>query len=77
MENSPLKTFRKAHEPPLSQNDLAKLLDVTRETVARWESGSRKIDNEKLPAVSEVTGIPKTELRPDLAELMRPAEPGQ
>jgi len=67
----PLKAFREKQDPPLSQRQLADLIGVKRETVTRWESGSRKIDEDKLPTVAQQTGIPKTELRPDLAELMR------
>jgi transcriptional regulator with XRE-family HTH domain len=66
-----LKEFRKSQEPPLSQRQLAHLLEVTRETIARWESGARKIDDDRLPAVSQKTGISPTKLRPDLAENMR------
>lgn len=66
----PLKVFRENQEPPLSQGDLAVLLGVARETVTRWESGSRKIDEQKLPIVAEKTGISPRELRPDLAELL-------
>jgi transcriptional regulator with XRE-family HTH domain len=74
----PLKTFREAQEPPLSQAALADLVDVSRPTVHRWEAGDRKIDIEKLPRVVEVTGIPARVLRPDLAELMSdPAEAAQ
>jgi len=64
----PLKQYREAHEPPLTQQGLAELLGVARETVTRWESGARKIDEEKLPIVSERTGIAPATLRPDLAE---------
>lgn len=66
----PLKTFRKQHAPPLSQGDLAAMLNVERETIARWESGKRRIGKDKLPDVAQATGIPARELRPDLAELM-------
>lgn len=66
----PLKAFRKSQTPPLSQGQLAGLLGVARETVARWESGVRKIDEQKLPRISEMTNIPVRELRPDLAELL-------
>jgi transcriptional regulator with XRE-family HTH domain len=69
----PLKTFRESQTPPLSQEQLAKLLNVSRVTVTRWESGARKIDDGKLPNVSAKTGIPRTKLRPDLAALMREA----
>jgi transcriptional regulator with XRE-family HTH domain len=65
----PLTAFRERHEPPLSQQGLAKLLGVARETVTRWESGIRKIDTEKLPHVAGITGIAAAELRPDLARL--------
>lgn len=64
----PLKTFRKSQVPPLSQGDLAGQLGVVRETVARWESGIRKIDEVLLPRVAKLTRIPPQELRPDLAE---------
>lgn len=69
----PLTAFRKNQEPPLSQGDLAVLLGVARETVTRWESGARKINELTLPVVAKKTGIPKRELRPDLAEVMREA----
>jgi transcriptional regulator with XRE-family HTH domain len=69
----PLKTFRESQTPPLSQEQLADMLRVSRVTVTRWESGARKIDDKKLPVVSAKTGIPRTKLRPDLAALMREA----
>lgn len=72
MENiPPLKAYREDHDPPLSQEQLADLLGVSRVTVTRWESGKRKIDEDQLQKVAEKTGIAPTELRPDLAELMR------
>ena len=67
----PLKAFREKQEPPLSQGGLAVLLGVERETVTRWESGARKVSNQKLSDISQRTGIPKRVLRPDLAEIMR------
>jgi len=73
MDASPLTTYRETQVPPLSQQQLADRLGVARETVARWESGTRKIDNDLLPIVAEKTGISKDLLRPDLAQLMRPA----
>lgn len=73
MENiHPLAAYRRVHT--LSRADLARMLDVSVPTVWRWETGTRKVDDELLPLVSEKTGIPKAELRPDLAELLRPEE---
>lgn len=60
-----------------SQEALAKLLEVSSVTISRWETGARKIDADILPRVVERTGIPAALLRPDLAELLAPAEPAQ
>lgn len=69
----PLTEFRNNHEPKLSQGDLASMLGVARETVTRWESRARKINEQILPLVAAKTKIPKRELRPDLADVMREA----
>lgn len=71
----PLRAFREEQEPPLTQDQLADLLDVSRVTVWRWETHKRKVDDDLLLRVSEKTGIPKAKLRPDLASLLR--EPTQ
>jgi transcriptional regulator with XRE-family HTH domain len=70
----PLRAYRENHEPKLSQGQLATKLSVARETVARWEGGKRKIDDDKLPEVSRLTGIPREVLRPDLVALLGAAE---
>ena len=64
----PLRTYRESKTPKQSQDDLAKELGVSRITVVRWENGDRVIDEGRLPGVSEKTGIPSKELRPDLVE---------
>lgn len=64
----PLKAFRQREG--LSQEAFAELIGVDRVTVARWETGQREIGKEHLPVVSAKTGIPRRELRPDLAELL-------
>lgn len=69
----PLKAFREDHQPPLSKAGLARLLDVKRATVCRWETGERKIGVKSLPKVSGITGIPWPVLRPDLAVVMSEA----
>ena len=48
-------------------------MGVDRVTVARWETGVRKIDGDRLSVISAMTGIPRGKLRPDLAALMRDA----
>lgn len=64
----PLRAFRERQEPKLSQQRLAELLEVSRPTVTRWETGARKIEEAAVMRVSERTGISPAELRPDLAE---------
>lgn len=68
----PLTAFRKSHNPKMSQDALADLIGVARLTVLRWENGRRKIDPKLLSSVSQKTGIPQSDLRPDLAELFAP-----
>lgn len=71
----PLKDFRDKQVPRLTQKQLAVLLGVTRTTIARWETGAHKLDEDLVPKVSEKTGIAPEELRPDLARLFeRPNE---
>ena len=70
-----LKRFRK--EKGLTQEALGKELGVTGQTVFRWEGGTRKIDVDLGPKVSEFTGIPKSVMRPDLAHLLKEQEPAQ
>jgi transcriptional regulator with XRE-family HTH domain len=72
--NHPLARFRASKSPPLGQADLGALVGVGRSTVHRWESGARKIDIDLLPRIVELTGIPASELRPDLAELFQVGE---
>lgn len=64
----PLRTYRETQTPRLSQAGLASKLGVARLTVLRWETGERKIDPSLIPTVTERTGIPAKELRPDLIE---------
>jgi transcriptional regulator with XRE-family HTH domain len=69
MENvHPLTAYRASHEPPLTEAELARKLGVGRPTLHRWEKRQRKIDSKFVPLVSEKTGIPAKELRPDLVE---------
>lgn len=71
VQDHPLKAFRKRQSPPLSQKQLAELLDVKRVTVARWETRARPVGMDSLPKITEATGISPAELRPDLAVLFK------
>jgi transcriptional regulator with XRE-family HTH domain len=66
-----LKTFRETQQPPLSQREAAALVGVARETWARWESGKRRVDDDKLPLLAEKTGLSRDVLRPDLSRLLQ------
>lgn len=63
-----LKAYRASNG--ITQDALAKELGVHPLSVSRWETGERRLDRGLLNLVSEKTGIPKRELRPDIAELM-------
>lgn len=61
---SALTEYRK--ERGLSQEAFAEAMGVSRPAVTRWETGARKIDGKLVPKVSQLTGIPVSDLRPDL-----------
>lgn len=60
------------------QRDVAARLGVTEPTVSRWIAWARDhetgvpIPADALPVLAEMTGIPATELRPDLARVFAP-----
>ena len=56
----------------LTQEQAAEIVGVWHVSWSRWETGQRKIGRTVLAVVSEKTGIPPRELRPDLAEMMGP-----
>lgn len=70
--NHPLAKYRKDHGD-MSREALGQKIGVSDVTVGRWEGGKRKIDVALLPKVSQITGIAKSELRPDLADVMNEA----
>ena len=63
-----IRTWRKARK--LSIEEAGELVGVSGVQWSRYETGKRRIPAENLQAVSEVTGIPAHELRPDLASLV-------
>lgn len=60
----PIRKYR--DERGITQEALAKELEVHPFTVSRWETRDRQVDKDLLPKVSKHTGIPAGELRPDL-----------
>lgn len=62
----PLETYRKKRS--MTRAALARLLSVSKTTIARWEKGIRKIEENLVPNISSITGIPAKELRPDAVE---------
>lgn len=73
-EAHPLKSYRDHHIPALSQEAMARLIGVDRLTIHRWETGKRKPDRKFLAKITENTGIPARDLRPDLVELLGAAD---
>lgn len=70
MDKHPLRAFRESQDPPLTQDDLAARLGVTKASVSRWETGERKPEVDLLSVIEEKTGIAPKILRPDLAGAM-------
>lgn len=67
MANShPLEKYRTSKG--LSREALGKELGVSGVTVGRWVNKKRKVDDNLLADIAKKTGIPETELRPDLAK---------
>jgi transcriptional regulator with XRE-family HTH domain len=61
-----LSQYRKSKD--LTQNELAEFLNFDQSTISNLENGRRRLDATKVKRVSELTGIPKHALRPDLYE---------
>lgn len=70
-EDHPIKRYRDREK--LTQEGLAAKIGVSSITVSRWETGARKVDGALLARVSGITGIPRADLRPDLAALFEEA----
>jgi DNA-binding transcriptional regulator YdaS (Cro superfamily) len=59
--------------PKIKMSELAIALNMSRAGVYRWKENSR-IPAERVVEVSELTGIPREALRPDLYSLAAEAE---
>lgn len=59
-----LKLFRR--ERGMTQSDLAELLQISQSQVSFLERGKRRVDPVRVRRFSELTGIPKSQFRPDV-----------
>lgn len=66
----PLRRYRKDHE--LSLEQLASNVGATAATISRIETGRQKPGIDLLQRLRDETKIPVEQLRPDLAEAMKP-----
>lgn len=62
-----LKDWREANN--IGVLAAATAVDVERQTWWRWETGASKVSIDKLDKVVATTGIPRAQLRPDLAAM--------
>ncbi|NQZ75818.1 MAG: helix-turn-helix transcriptional regulator [Ekhidna sp.] len=74
MENkfNSLSQWRKSKK--LSSADAAKLFGISQTLWSYYESGERRVTAERVIAISSLTGIPKSILRPDIYPNQEPAE---
>lgn len=56
-ECAPLKLWRKAQRPKVTQADFARDVGVTSNTVARWDRGELNPHRKNWPAVQRRTGM--------------------
>jgi len=59
-----LKQWRSETQTPAER--IAQKIGVTLAMWSRWETGKRRIPAERVPSISEATGIPPDRLRPDV-----------
>ena len=57
-----------------SQEDLARILDVTRRTVSRWEQNSSKPNEAELKRLATLIGVTEDEILSDEDDLIRPSK---
>jgi DNA-binding transcriptional regulator YdaS (Cro superfamily) len=77
MQNTkhPLTEYREARDG-MSLEALGALLvpPANKSTVSRWEGGEVLIPIERLDEIERVTGIPRTQLRPDIFKGYEPSK---
>lgn len=57
-----------------SQEDLARILDVTRRTVSRWEQNSSKPNGDELKRLATLIGVTEDKILSDEDDLIRPSK---
>ena len=57
-----------------SQEDLARILDVTRRTVSRWEQNSSKPNADELKRLATLIGVTEDEILSDEDDLISPSK---
>ncbi len=62
--NTPLARYRRDADKTLTA--LARAFDVNKSTILRWERGDVPIPVARLAEIEAKTGIPRSELRPDV-----------
>jgi transcriptional regulator with XRE-family HTH domain len=60
--------FKYRLDHKLTQEQLAEQLGISKASVCRFESGVRKPSVKRVDKITELTGIPRHELRPDVWE---------
>jgi transcriptional regulator with XRE-family HTH domain len=63
-----LEEYRKRENISLSA--LAQRLGMSKSVVCRYVKGTRQVGPETIRRISEITGIPARDLRPDLADIL-------
>lgn len=48
------------------QNALARMIGIPQSSIWKWLHKSKKVPAEKVLLVEELTGVPRSELRPDI-----------
>lgn len=76
MENEAMSTILKKwrSETQTPAEHIASKIGVTLAMWSRWETGRRRIPAERVPSISEATGIPPDRLRPDVFKQPESAE---
>jgi transcriptional regulator with XRE-family HTH domain len=68
-----IRDWRQSQDPPVRLEEMARHVGVTKASMSRIERGLQGLSPDKIPIISQVTGIPPAVLCPALARLFAPA----